>query len=181
MLIRVKEDKLSEEDRKKLNQDGKEIEHSKIKIFDYKSGKTPAISKYKDQLLLYSFLSGVSRGWDFEQIADNVKLYLFFPMSEQKTAVTDEDKMLASVKEIKYDTKVLQDCINEYLKTINEIQAHKWEEEDLDTLGCPAFVCKWCEHLGGNSNADGYKGCKATRDQGYAQERYVTYHLKESK
>ncbi len=152
----------------------------KVIIFDYKSGKTPSISKYKEQLLLYAYLRGQERGWDFEQTAENVKLYLFFPMSEQKTAVTPEDKMLASVKEVKYDANNLRDCINEYLKTIREIQAHNWEEEDLDALGCPDFVCKWCEHQGGNPNSDGYKGCKASRDLGHTQERFVTYHLKES-
>jgi hypothetical protein len=89
--------------------------------------------------------------------------------------------MLASVKEVKFDAGVLQSCINDYLKTIQEIQAHDWENEDLDSLGCPAFPCKWCEHQGGNPNAEGYKGCKASRDLGNVQERFVTYHLKESK
>ena len=153
----------------------------RIKIFDYKSGKTPSISKYKEQLLLYAYLKGQERGWNFEQIAENVRLYLFFPLSEQKTAVTDEDKMLASVKEVKFDAGVLQSCINDYLKTIQEIQAHDWENEDLDSLGCPAFPCKWCEHQGGNPNAEGYKGCKASRDLGNVQDRFVTYHLKDSK
>lgn len=153
----------------------------KVIIFDYKSGKTPAIAKYKEQLMLYSYLKGQEKGWDFEQTAENIKLYLFFPMSEQKTAVTDKDKMLASVKELKYDANNLRDCINEYLQTIREIQAHDWEKEDLDSMGYPDFACKWCEHKGGNPNADGYKGCKASRDLGEAQERYVTYHLKESK
>lgn len=151
----------------------------KIYIFDYKSGKTPAISKYKDQLLLYAYLKSQEKGWSFEEAAENIKLYLFFPMSEQKTAVTDEDKMLASVKEVKYDANILRDCINEYLAVIQEIKSHNWENENLDLLGCPSFTCKWCEHQGGNPNQDGYKGCKASRDLGNHQERFVTYHLKE--
>ena len=180
MLVKVKEEKLTEIEKEELERFNC-IEQGKDIIFDYKSGKTPSISKYKDQLLLYAYLRGQERGWDFQQIADNVKLYLFFPMSEQKTAVTDEDKMLASVKEIKYDATVLQDSINAYLKTIQEIKAHDWENEDLDALGCPDSACCWCEHKGGNPNAEGYKGCKASRDLGNVQERYVTYHLKESK
>ena len=153
----------------------------KVIIFDYKSGKTPAIAKYKDQLLLYSYLIGQEKGWDLKTISENIRLYLFFPMSEQEKPVTDFDKMLASVKQVKYDENVLKDCIDSYLETISEIKAHDWEKEDLDALGCPAFPCNWCEHKGGNPNDEGYKGCKATRDQGYTQERFVTYHLKESK
>lgn len=178
MLVKVKEEKLTEIEKEELKMFNC-IEQGKDIIFDYKSGKTPAISKYKDQLLLYAYLRGQERGWDFEQIAENIKLYLFFPMSEQKTAVTDEDKMLASVKEVKYDANILRDCINDYLAVIQEIKSHNWENENLDLLGCPSFTCKWCEHLGGNPNQDGYKGCKASRDLGNHQERFVTYHLKE--
>lgn len=153
----------------------------KVKIYDYKSGKTPSASKYKDQLLLYAFLIGQEKGWDFKQIAENIELYLFFPLSEQTKPITPEDKMLASVKQIKFDEHALKTCIDNYLETIKEIQSHNWDEEDLDSLGCPAFLCRWCEHNGGNPNADGYKGCKATRDLGYHQERGVTYTLRESK
>lgn len=150
-------------------------------IYDYKSGKTPSIAKYKDQLMLYAYLIGQSKGWNMEETAENIKLYLFFPLSEQTKPITEKDKMLASVKEVKYDANVLRDCINGYLETIREIQAHNWDEENLDSLGCPAFPCNWCEHKGGNPNDEGYKGCKATRDQGFRQERFVTYHLKENK
>ena len=151
----------------------------KVEVYDYKSGKSPSISKYKEQLLLYSYLKGLEHGWDLKKTAENIKLFLFFPLSEQNIAVDDHDKMLASVKEIKYDESVLQKCINDYLVTIQEIKAHDWEHEDLDSLGCPSFICNWCEHLGGNPNKDGYKGCKASRELGNVQERYVTYHLKE--
>lgn len=151
--------------------------NGKIEIYDYKSGKTPSISKYKDQLMLYSFLLGQEHGWDFKETAENIKLYLFFPLSVQEKPITAEDKMLASIKEIKYTPEMLEECINEYLTTINDIQNQDWS--DLDSLGNYQFLCNWCEHCGGNPNADGYKGCKASRDAGFHQERGVTYTLKE--
>lgn len=152
----------------------------KVFIYDYKSGKTPAISKYKDQLMLYAFLIGQSKGWDIETTAENIRLALFFPLSEQNVPVTEEDKMLASVKEIKYDASNLRDCINDYEDTIKQIKATDWSKVGETITGCPSFLCNWCEHRGGNPNSDGYLGCKSTRDLGYHQERFVTYHLKES-
>ena len=57
---------------------------SKIIIVDYKTAKTAAAASYKDQLVLYAYLIGMTQGWSYQQIRDNVDLFIFFPFSTQK-------------------------------------------------------------------------------------------------
>lgn len=151
----------------------------KCYIFDYKSAKTCSASKYKNQLVLYAYLIGQSKGWTNEQIAENIKLVIFFPLSEQSTPVTMEDKMLASVKEIKFTAADVEKIIGEFIQTIKEIKATDWENMNFDTMGNCGFTCRWCPFIGSIPNNEGFRGCTASYDMGYRQERGVKYTCEE--
>lgn len=154
---------------------------NKCIIFDYKSAKTPAASNYKKQLVLYAYLTGLARHWSLETTVENIKLYVFFPFSPQEKMITMEDKMLSSVKQIKFTKEDMEDIIQHYyIDTIREIKNTDWENIDLDKLAVPQFVCKWCPFIGSLPNDKGFRGCKASYEAGNCQERGLTFSLDES-
>lgn|SRR5574344_590399 len=153
-------------------------DNSKVVIFDYKSAKTPNASQYKNQLVLYAYLKGLELGWNYQQIADNIQLYVFFPFSEQTRPVTDFDKMLASVKQLNFTAEEVESIITDYyMKAINESKAIDWKNADPLTIGKPGFMCKWCDWNGAIGNDTGFKGCPASYKVGCRQERGIIYHL----
>ena len=150
-------------------------------IFDYKSAKTAAASSYKNQLVLYAYLIGKENNFTNQQIVENIKLYVFFPFSEQKKE-TEQDNMLASLKRVNYTLEDLERIISENQKTIIESENIDWEYEDKDKLAKPNFTCRFCQYLGTipDTSID-FNGCKCTYNQGYRQVRGLKFHLREQK
>ena len=146
-------------------------------IADYKTGKSICASDYKFQQILYAYLLGLEEGWTIEETSKKVKLYIFGPLSEQKKPITPEDKMLASIKEIKYDAKEMEDLIKSYINIITEIKSIDWNEVEPKLLGKNSFSCKWCQYLGSIPNKEtGFSGCKCTYDLGFRQPRNVKFN-----
>lgn len=136
------------------NEDGT---HGKIIIYDYKSGKSPDASKYKNQQVLYAYLEGMKRGWSYEQIVSNVKLYLFFPLAPV-TGLTIEDQAKKCIREIKFDVDTIAEVVENFYKyNINKIHATDWEQDDVK--GSISYSCNWCQYCGSKPNAEGFGGC----------------------
>ncbi len=156
-------------------------------IVDYKTGKNIVASDYKEQQILYAYLLSLEKKWTIEEAANRIKLYIFGPLSEQKKPITLEDKMLASLKEIKYDANDMKEIIDNYIRVISEIKTINWKEVDLSLLGKDSYECRWCSFLGSLANSDTkFGGCKKTYDKGFRQPRNVkfipqkwSYHLEE--
>ena len=131
-------------------------------------------------MVLYAYLIGLDRQWTLEQIVENIKLYVFFPFSPQEKMITQEDKMLSSLKQIRYTVEDIKSIINEYyIDTIKKIKSTDWDNTNLDELGNCQFVCKWCPFIGTIPNEEGFKGCKASYDAGYRQPRGLKFKLDE--
>lgn len=146
-------------------------------VYDYKTGRSINASDYKFQQVLYAYLLGLEKGWTIEETANRVKLYIFGPLSEQKKPITDFDKMLASVKQIKYTAEEMKELIDNYIHIISEIKSIDWKEVDPTLLGRDSFSCKWCQFLGSIPNKEtGFSGCKCTYDKGFRQPRNVKFN-----
>lgn len=146
-----------------------------IYVVDYKSGSDIHVDDYKLQQILYAYFLGLERGWDIAQTASKVKLYIFGPFAEKKRPITEEDKMLSCMKEIKYTEEEMQSIIDDYMSTITEIKTIEWDKVEPDNLGKYGKACTWCQYRGSNKNRAGFAGCKCTRDLGYKPEPGVSF------
>lgn len=154
---------------------------SKIIIVDYKTAKTAAAASYKDQLVLYAYLIGMTQGWSYQQIKDNVDLFIFFPFSTQKKE-NDYDNMLSSVKRVNYTADDVEKIITGDISTIRESESIQWDKVNIDSLGQTNFTCKFCQFLGTiPDESNGFRGCKCSYDQGYRQMRGLKFNLREQK
>lgn len=152
-----------------------------IIIYDYKTAKTASAASYKDQLVLYAYLLGKQRGWSFEQIHNNIELFIFFPFSTQKKD-NDYDNMLSSVKRINYTADDVEKIIGKDISSIREAHSINWNEVDLDNLGTENFTCRFCQFCGTIPDPEtGFKGCKCSYDKGARQVRGLKFHLREEK
>lgn len=145
-----------------------------IYVVDYKSGADIHVEDYRLQQILYAYFLGDQRGWDIPTTASKVKLYIFGPFSEKKRAISEEDKMLSCMKEIKYSAQEMQEIIDDYMSTITEINTIDWENVDADKLGTYSHKCTWCPFLGSIARDD-FKGCKCSYDKGFRQSRGVVF------
>lgn len=153
----------------------------KFIIYDYKTAKTAAAASYKDQLILYAYLIGKQYNWTYQQIKDNIDLFIFFPFSDQKKG-NDYDNMLSSVKRVNYTADDIEKIINKDISIIRESDSIDWNNVDLNNLGSQNFTCKFCPYLGTIEDKEtGFKGCKCTYDAGYRQVRGLKFTLRESK
>jgi len=155
------------------------LEH--IFIYDYKTAKTAAAASYKDQLVLYAYLIGLTQNWTFQQIKDNIELFVFFPFSTQNKN-NDYDNMLSSVKRVNYTAEDVEKIISSDISTIRESESIQWDKVNIDSLGQTNFTCKFCQFLGTvPDESTGFRGCKCSYDAGYRQVRGLKFNLREQK
>lgn len=151
-----------------------------IIITDYKSGKSGNASSYKTQQVLYAYMKGIEKGWSIEETAKRVKLYIFFPFTEQSKPITQFDKMLASVKEIKYSAQDMEDIINDLVNTVNSSNTVDWVNIDKQSLAEFNYTCNFCPFLGSVEDGE-FPGCKCSYDKGFRQKRGLKFTSKEKK
>lgn len=148
---------------------------SKLEIYDYKSGRSPSASKYKNQVMLYAYLEGTKRGWTLDEIVKNVKVRLFFPLAETEAGMSEEDAMLSSVKELKFSKKDLQNSIEVYYSgNIDKIHETDWTKVGSSD----AFVgysCAFCPYCGSSRNSEGFGGCSETIKLGLSSPAGTSY------
>lgn len=133
-------------------------------IFDYKSGKSPQATKYRSQLILYAYLIGLNKGYTYAQMAEKCKLMVFFPLAKDDKIdklISMEDKMFASVKQLRLTEKDIEDTVAEYKDTIGEIHSMDWDNVEAEQLAVPNYLCQWCDYKGSHPQRNGFKGCPA--------------------
>lgn len=149
----------------------------RIIIYDYKSSGSMSTAHHKNQQVLYAYLKGKERGWTNKQIAENVKLNIFFAFGKvNESLTTPEQRMVASVKELKFTEADLDFVIKDfYLKNINESKQIDWQTITPES-GTVGFLCKWCKYAGGiKDDKTGFQGCKSSYDAGFVQKRGVVF------
>lgn len=145
------------------------LEHSdndkKLYIYDYKSAKTPSVSGYKNQLILYAYLKGTERGWSKEEIAEKIELQVFFPFAEVEGDATVE-RMLRCVKPIHYTVEDIDKVVKDYyVKNIQEILSKDWNKVTPED-GVISGACAFCPYAGADKNNEGFPGCAKTVNSG---------------
>jgi hypothetical protein len=122
-----------------------------IRIYDFKTAKTPNISTYQKQLILYAYLIGTRLG--IKNISEKVKLFVFFPLAN----VLDEettDKEIAKkqamkmMKQIIYTNEDITNIVSEFEEIIKEDTTINWEIADPINDAQLSFSCSWCDFAG---------------------------------
>jgi RecB family exonuclease len=150
-------------------------------IFDYKTAQTASTAKYKNQLVLYAYMVGHTRGWTPEEIAQNIKLFVFFPFSKQPEDSPIEDKAQKSLKELKFTPADVNIVIQAYfIQHIRESKLVPWDQLSENDGKYSFITCGWCPYCGSIPDPKtGFKGCKVSYDAGKFQKRGVTFTKKE--
>lgn len=148
----------------------------KVVIVDYKTASSISTGSYRSQLLLYAYMIGLNRGWDFKQISENVKLYVFFPLGKvtAKSADTPEKQALNCVRELEFNAMDVDENAQHFIVEINEIKSKDWANVQTSEANV-AFACQWCDYAGSVPNKDGFKGCPCSYEKGYRALRTVKY------
>ena len=106
---------------------------------------------------------------------DEVTVPITYKDIRGSVTITEEDKMLSCLKEIKYTAEEMQSIIDDYMSTITEIKTIEWDKVEPDNLGKYGKACNWCQYRGSNKNRAGFAGCKCTRDLGFKPEPGVSF------
>lgn len=153
---------------------------NKVYIYDYKTSKSMDTSHHKNQQILYAYLKGKEKGWTNKQIAENIKLNIFFAFGKvNESLTTPEQRMIACVKELCFSEADIDYVINDfYLKNINASKEVDWNMITSES-GTVSHLCKWCKYAGSLKNDKGFQGCKASYDAGFIQKRGVEFTKKD--
>lgn len=145
-------------------------------IVDYKSASSISTSGYRSQLLLYAYMIGLNRGWDCKQIAERVKLYVFFPLGKvtAKSADTFEKQALNCIRQIEFNAMDVDENAEHFISDIKEIKSKNWNNVSTNDAQI-AYHCNWCDYAGSVPNSEGFKGCPLSYGQGYRQLRKVKF------
>lgn len=152
-----------------------------ITIFDYKTKSYCDVSDYKNQLILYAYMMGQKRGWDFDTIAQKIKLKIFFPLAIDKKGKTPielptYESMLKNLIEIKFTAKDVKDVINNfYCLQIGMIHRTDWTKTIEGNI---THGCNYCQYLSAPADPEtGFPGCPTTIAQEIPQPvEGVKYH-----
>jgi len=151
---------------------------NEIIIIDFKSSKSMDTKSYQKQLMLYAYLKGTMKKWNIKEIAEKVKLYLFYPFGDvtAKKYDTIEKRALFCLKQIIFTEDDLERVIHEYSKTIKEIQATDFSSITYKDAR-ESFACQWCPFFGSiEDDTIGFAGCKLTYDNGARQLRTTKFY-----
>lgn len=145
----------------------------KIIIVDYKTASSINANSYKNQQLLYAYLKGLERNWSFEEIANNVKCFIFGPLITDLENKTIEQNMFRGLKEIKYTVDDLENIIKDYyIKTIKTIETMNWARARSNIT----HACSWCPYCGSKEDKEsGFKGCEKTLKAGFTCPENVKF------
>lgn len=129
-------------------------------IYDYKTGRKMDPSKYKNQLILYAYLKALERGWTIDQVAEKVKLRIFYPLAEPGGEDLSEEA-LRCMRDLVYDRSDVDAVIKDfYQQNILKILTTKWDEFTGDE-GIIGHDCAYCPYSGAAPVPEiGFIGCK---------------------
>lgn len=161
-------------------------ENSVTYIIDYKTGKSMQPNSYKNQQLLYAYLKGKEKNWDYDTIVKRTKIIIFYPLGEEKTkrweVYSNEEKALLSAKEIVFDKNDLKKVIEDYyIKNLLEINKINFDTLTNDT-GNIGHDCSYCPFSGAKPNLEiGFIGCSKSLELGVEFPEGYEIIKKESK
>lgn len=137
-------------------------------VVDWKSGKSMNPDSYKNQLVLYAYLKGMERGWTKAQIAEKIKLIIFYPLgvdynlnkSGNWETLPIEEQAMRCAKEIVFTEADLKAVIDDYfiqnILMINQTDFSKFDGSE----GHLGHDCSYCPFAGAKPNPEiGFMGC----------------------
>jgi len=122
-----------------------------VRIYDFKTGKKPDASSYKNQLLLYAYLIG--KRLNIEKISEKIKIFVFFPLANiDDNEVTNIDlakkQSMKMMKQIIYSEEDVLKTLSEFEEIIKEDSTINWEKADPRIDAKISFACSWCNFAG---------------------------------
>jgi hypothetical protein len=134
-------------------------------IVDFKSGASPRTDTYTTQLLLYAYFLGKEAGWDNKKIAENTKIFIFFPLANLGTTkgkLQESERALEALKEIRFTQEDLEVNLKKEEDLVKEIDEIYWPNVGEDRAKV-SFACKWCQFAGIPSSLN--KECHCDRSR----------------
>jgi hypothetical protein len=138
-------------------------------IVDFKTGKTARTDSYHKQLLLYAYFLGLESGWNYEQIADKTRLYIFFPLADlgkTKAKLPDDERALESLKEVKFTADDLRGAIARATQSVEDAVNFDWAKASNERDACITFACAWCPYQGIPKDLNESCHCEKSRKAG---------------
>jgi hypothetical protein len=122
-----------------------------VRIYDFKTPKTPNASNYSKQLILYAYLIGTRLG--IKNISEHVKLFVFFPLANLKDEeLTDKaeakKQAMKMMKQIDFTEDDIYNVVTEFEEIIKLDATIDWENADPRMLAQLNFTCSWCDFAG---------------------------------
>ena len=158
-----------------------------VHIIDYKSGGSAKLDKgYLKQLMIYALAFGHENKWTVEQMAANIKVYLFFPIAglkeeEQTDPLVAEKQAMKNLKSSSLDAQDLEDLVREIEVEVLRDGVTDWSKKTgMD--GSMGFWCSWCPYKGSvrsQSDHPGFIPCELTYNEDFRSSRGVKFIPKE--
>ena len=148
--------------------EGKELlakyDDKPIIVADWKSAKSMNPNSYKNQLVLYAYMKGMERKWSRKEIAEKIKLVIFYPLGEERNSKWDtlpiEEQAMRCAKETVFTEADLKAVIDDYfiqnILMINQTDFSKFDGSE----GHLGHDCSYCPFAGAKPNPEiGFMGC----------------------
>jgi hypothetical protein len=147
-----------------------------IRIYDFKTPKTPNTASYKNQMLLYAFL--ISRRLKIDNIAEKIKIFIFFPLAnidddEINNKELAKKQAMKMMKQIIFSDEDIRKIITEYETMIIEDESIDWSLANPMEDAKLGYYCSWCQFAGSK------KYCPVSYESGCRLSRSVKIMTKE--
>jgi hypothetical protein len=122
-----------------------------IRIYDFKTAKTPNASTYQKQLILYAYLIG--KRLNIDNISDKVKIFVFFPLAniieeEVSNKEIAKKQAMKMMKQIIYTDEDIINIILEFEDIIKKDLTIDWNNINPMEIAQLSYGCSWCNFAG---------------------------------
>lgn len=128
------------------------VSKAQVRVYDYKTGSSVHLEGYENQLLLYGYMIGKQLGYSAQDIIENFKFYLFYPLVGIKTRMATDEKiearMLKDVIEYKFSAEEYNNTLLDFEKAISEDKTKDWDAMDPKMNANITFSCGYCQFCG---------------------------------
>lgn len=137
---------------KKFIKDKEIVSKAQVRVYDYKTGSSVHLDGYENQLLLYGYMIGRQLGYSAEEIIENFKFYLFYPLVGIKTRMSTDEKiearMLKDVIEYKFSVQDYNATLFNFEAAIKDDKERDWDNMDSLMNASLSFSCGYCQFCG---------------------------------
>ena len=137
---------------KEFIKDKEIVSKAQVRVYDYKTGSSVHLEGYENQLLLYGYMIGKQLGYSAQDIIDNFKFYLFYPLVGIKTRMATDEKvtarMLKDVIEYKFSVDEYNNTLLAFERAIQDDQTKDWDSMDPKMNANISFSCGYCQYCG---------------------------------